>query len=421
MTRRRRWLRWMALALGIPLATAILSATIYVFAVPYPVALLAPAASTSLVLTDRKGEVLRTLPLANGGRAEWITIDRIPPELIDATLASEDQRFFEHSGVDIRAVGRALLLDLGHWRVISGASTMTMQLSRMVQPHEKNLRNKVREMLTAWRLERAVGKREILEQYFNRAYYGNGALGVEAASQRYFGKSAPMLGPGEAILLAVLPRAPRNYDPLLHLDAALTRRTHVMDLMMERGALSPEKRQRIEREPIAFTAPTPPHFADHFVDHVLAQLGSRTAGGVLRTTLDATLQRRLESALAEHVAGRRAQGLAQAGLVVIDPSSGAIRAMVGSADYHAPDSGQNNILTTLRHPGSSLKPFIYALAIEQGANPASLVQDKIGTVAGYHPRHQMHEHGANRFREALAGSFNLAAVEVLDRVGVSPV
>jgi len=424
MTRKRGWGRQLRLIVPVTggcLTVAVLASAAYVFCVPYPVGRLAPQASTSLVLTDRNGEVLRTLPLASGGRAEWIAIDQMPPELIDATLAGEDRRFFDHNGVDIFGVGRAAVLALRHGHVVSGASTMTMQLVRLVEPHDRDLPNKIREMLTAWRLERSLGKREILEQYFNRAYYGNGAVGVEAASQRYFGKSAATLGPGEAVLLAVLPRAPRGYDPLVHRNAAMVRRTHVLDLMVQRGFLSSEKRQRIEREPIAFTESTQSHFANHFVDYVVAQLGDRSAGGVVRTTLDASLQRRLETAVAEHVADRRARGLAQAGVVVIEPDTGAVRAMVGSSNYDAPDSGQNNILTTLRHPGSALKPFVYAVAIENGESPASLALDKLGTVAGYNPRHHMREHGTTRFREALAGSFNLAAVEVLDRVGVSAV
>jgi len=416
-----RGLRLMVLVTGGALAGAVLACAAYVFCVPYPVGRLAPQASTSLVLTDRNGEVLRTLPLATGGRAEWIAIDQMPAELIDATLAGEDRRFFDHKGVDIVSIARAAALAVRHGHAVSGASTMTMQLVRLVEPHRRDLPNKIREMLTAWRLERALGKREILEQYFNRAYYGNGAVGVEAASQRYFGKSAAALGPGEAVLLAVLPRAPRGYDPLVHPDAAMARRTHVLDLMVQRGFLSLEKRQRIEREPIAFTESVPSHFANHFVDHVLAQRGDRSAGGIVRTTLDANLQRRLETAVAEQVAERRAPGLAQAGVVVVEPDTGAVRAMVGSANYEAPDSGQNNILTTLRHPGSALKPFIYAVAIENGESPASLALDKLGTVAGYNPSHRMREHGTARFREALAGSFNLAAVEVLDRVGVPAV
>jgi penicillin-binding protein 1C len=419
--KRARWQPWawrLLVASPLAIGLGILAALVYVCCFPYPVARLAPAASTSLVLTDRDGEVLRTLPLASGGRAEWIPIDDMPAELVDATLAGEDIRFFRHRGVDAVGVGRAALLALRHGRIVSGASTITMQLARMVEPHRKNLAGKLWEMLEAWRIERKVSKRVILEQYLNRAYYGNGAFGVAAASRRYFGKPAPALGPGEALLLAVMPRAPRAYDPLRHLDAALARRAHVMDLMAERGRLAAEKRARIENEPIVFAIPERTRFAAHFVDYVMSQLGPSPAGGTVHTTLDATLQRRLEAAVAGHIADRQAFGLAQAGVVVIDPRSGAIRAMVGSADYDDKGDGQNNILTTLRHPGSALKPFIYALAIENGASPSSQVHDSLAAIPGYHPHKQMRQHGSARYREALAGSFNLAAVEVLDGVGV---
>jgi len=415
---RTPWLRRILLGAGLSLAVYALAAGIYVRCVPYPVALLTPAKSTSLVLTDRQGTVLRTLPLATGGRAAWIALDQIPSELVDATLTGEDNRFFDHGGVDLLGVGRAALLALRYGRVVSGASTITMQLARMVEPHSKTLPGKIWEMLTAWRLERAVGKREILEQYLNRAYYANGAVGVEAASQRYFGKSASALGPGEAVLLAVLPRAPRAYDPMVHLDAAMARRAHVLDLMVSRALLSADKRERILREPIAFARNESPHLAGHFIDYVMGQLGSRADGGTVRTTLDATLQQRLEIAVAEFVAEHR--GLAHAGLVVIEPATGAVRAMVGSSNYGAPDDGQNNILTTLRHPGSALKPFVYAMALENGATPASVAQDALAGIVGYSPHKPMREHGSARFREALAGSYNLAAVEILNRVGVPP-
>jgi penicillin-binding protein 1C len=418
VTRGRRW-RWLRRCLALAslgLVLPLLAATLYVVAVPYPRARLAP--DTSLVLTDRNGEILRTLPLASGGRAEWLPLDQIPAELVDATLAAEDRRFFAHHGVDAVAVARASLLAVRHRRIVSGASTITMQLARMLDPRRKSLPAKLGEMLAALRLERAVEKREVLEQYLNRAYYGNGAFGVAAASQRYFGKPAAALGPGEAVLLAVLPRAPRRYDPLHHLDTALARREHVLDLMAEQGLLPADKRARIASEPIVFTPPSEPRFAAHFVDYVRAELGPRAShpGGTIRTTLDAPLQRRLEAAVAQHLADRR---LGQAGVVVIDPQDGAIRAMVGSADHASPEAGQVNIVTSLRHPGSALKPFVYALAIENGASPSTLVADSLAAVAAYRPRKRMREHGSARYREALAGSYNLAAVEVLDGVGVS--
>jgi len=416
---KSRAVRWATCVLVLPIGIGAVGAAIFVFVFPYPKSRLTPDVHTSLVLTDRNGEVLRTLPLATGGRAQWLPIDRVPVELVDATLASEDGRFFTHHGVDATSVVRAGLLALRHGRIVSGASTITMQLARLVEPHRKNLPGKIWEMLQAFRLERAVSKREILEQYFNRAYYGNGAFGVEAASRRYFDKPASLLGPGEAILLAVLPRAPRRYDPLVHLDDVLARRERVMELMVERNLLTEDKRGRIAKEPIRFTSRPSPRFAAHFVNLVLSRLGPRKHGGIVPTTLDAGLQRRLATAVAQHVAERAPNGPTQAGVVVIDPRNGAVLAMVGSADYDDPEGGQNNILTRPRHPGSALKPFVYAMAIENGGTPSTRVEDSLDAIPNYHPRKQMRAHGRARFREALAGSFNLAAVEVLDGVGVA--
>jgi penicillin-binding protein 1C len=416
--RGMRWLKRIALAVSIALTLCVLAAVAYVHAVPYPVAKLAPEASTSVVLTDRRGAVLRDFPLGTGGRAEWIALDRVPPELIQATMAGEDIRFFNHPGVDVVGVLRAALLAIGHGRFVSGASTITMQLVRMIDPHPKSLPEKLKEMLTALRLERVLSKRQILEQYVNRAYYGNGAFGVEAASRRYFDKSAAALGPGEAVLLAVLPRAPQGYDPRRHLDVALRRRAHVLDLMVQTGVLSRDERGRIEREPITLVHHEPVRAARHFVDYAMGELGQPRGGGVVRTTLDGVLQQRLEAVIADHIASERLHGLTQAGVVVLDPATGAVRAMVGSADYDAPDEGQNNILTTLRHPGSALKPFLYAMAIERGKTPASLAADSLAVLPDYHPHKAMREHGRSRFRESLAGSYNLAAVEVLRGLGV---
>ena len=164
--------------------------------------------------------------------------------MILATLASEDHRFFEHHGVDARAVLRALWLDLHAGRARSGASTLTMQLVRMVEPRPRGLANKLRETVLALRLERALNKQQILEQYLNRAYYGNGAFGIEQAARHYFGKPASALGLAEGALLAILPRAPAADDPKRHLPAALARRAHVLDLLVQRGLVTREHRQQ---------------------------------------------------------------------------------------------------------------------------------------------------------------------------------
>jgi penicillin-binding protein 1C len=347
----------------------------------------------------------------------------VAPLAVAATLAGEDHRFFSHPGVDARAVARALALAVRHGRAVSGASTITMQLARTLQPHPRSAWGKLGEVVTALRIERAQSKHQVLEQYLNRVYYGGGAYGIEAAARRFFGKPAATLSPGEATLLAVLPRAPLAYDPRHNLPAALERRARVLALLEARGGLDAATRARIEAQPIVLAAAAGPDpRAPHFTDWALAQVpaAARAAGGTVRTTLDLALQRRLERAVALHLEARRRVGLAQAGVVVIEPATGAVRALVGSADYGERTAGQLNITTTLRHPGSALKPFVYALAIEQGDDPASIAHDQLAAVPVYRPARRVRERGPARYREALAGSFNVAAIDVLARVGVAP-
>ena len=408
------------LGLGAAAGAAAVALLAAVTLVDYPVGRLAPETAASLELVDRNGNLLRSLPIRGGGRGSWVGLGQVAPSVILATLASEDHRFFDHHGVDVRAVGRALWLDLRARRARSGASTLTMQLVRMVEPRPRGLANKLREAVLALRLERALNKQQILEQYLNRAYYGNGAFGIEQAARHYFGKPASALGLAEGALLAILPRAPRTYDPQRHLPAALGRRAHVLDLLVKRGLVTREEQQRAEATALSFTFSAPdPGLAPHFCDWVLAGLSpsQRAQGGPLRTTLDLDLQRDLERAVRAHVDERRELGLREAGAVMLEPSTGAVLAMVGSPDYAAP-TGQLNITATPRHPGSALKPFLYALAIEQGDTPATVAFDVADVESEWHPAPEVRQHGPARYREALAGSFNLAAIHVLEHVGV---
>ena len=166
---------------------------------------LRPEAATSLRLVDRTGGLLRDVPLPGHGRATWVHLAEVAPEVIFATLASEDHHFYDHHGVDPKAVVRALWLDARAGRVVSGASTVTMQLARLLEPKPRGLLAKLSEMLAALRIERALSKEQILEQYLNRAYYGNGAYGIEQAALRYFGKPAKALGLGESARRSVNP------------------------------------------------------------------------------------------------------------------------------------------------------------------------------------------------------------------------
>jgi penicillin-binding protein 1C len=364
-----------------------------------------------LVIVDVRGEELATI----GGR--WTALADVPAIAVSAIIESEDENFWDHGGIDAVGVARAAWLDLRGGRY--GGSTLTMQLARMLldTTNARGVVNKARESLLALRIERAVDKRTILEQWLNRAYFGNGAYGFDAAARLYFGKPARALSTGEAALVAVLPRAPTAYDPLRHLDAALRRRDRVLDLLVARGVIDARTAADARAQQIAVARHAPEIYAPQFVRWVVEQLPDdiRRRGGVVHTTLDLRLQKLLERRAAEQVAELRRANLEQAGVVVLDTQTTEVRALVGSIG-----ASQLDIATRRRHPGSALKPFVYASAIEGGASPATVAWDMRDAVAEFHT-HAGVEHGPVRYREALASSYNFAAVDVLDRVGIARV
>ena len=404
-------------------AVVLLGGAAAVLSIDYPAADIAPGVFEPLVITDRNGVVLRRTASQTGrtGRERWVPLDRIRSHAILALIVSEDKRFFEHSGVDLAAIGRAALLNIKAHRFGYGASTITMQLMRMIhsQGAPRSFRNKLKEAALALAAERVMSKQQILEQYFNRAYYGNGAYGIKAAAMTYLGKSAEDLSTGEAVSLALIPRAPGAYDPVRHLSRLQRRRDHVLLLMVEGGQISESEAAWIKDTPLNVSLHRPKFKAPHFCDWVMTRLPAevKRRGGVVRTTLDLKLQRRLQHRVADHVAGLARRGLRQAGMVVLDTGSGQVLAMVGSPGFYK-RGGQLNITTRRRHPGSALKPFVYALALEQGDSAATIAYDLNDVPSRYRVKKvTQKERGPVRYREALAGSYNLAAVHVLERVG----
>jgi len=421
-----RWARRALVAGALLAALAAGALAIAVYGWDYPVDELSPDRGGPLVLVDRNGLELARVPAADGrpGAGAWVTLDQVPAIALATFLVSEDEGFFRHRGIDLRGVGRAVWLNLERGELAYGGSTITMQLVRMLHSagQGRTLRNKIKEAVLAMRLERAASKRTILEQYVNRAYFGNGAYGIEAAARTYFGKPAASLSIGEATFLAVVPRAPTAYDPLRRLAATLRRREHVFGQLLEHGVVSADEVARARAQQLRPSLHRAPRRAGHFVDWVLATLPAevRARGGTVRTTLDLRLQERMEEVVAAHVAGLAHRNLDQAGVVVLDTGSGEVLAMVGSAGHDTP-GGQINITIWRRHPGSALKPFVYALAIERGDSPATIAYDIRDVPSAYRTTELTQpERGPVRYREALAGSYNLAAVHTLEKVGIAP-
>ncbi|TMQ12560.1 MAG: hypothetical protein E6J90_31130 [Deltaproteobacteria bacterium] len=376
------------------------------------------ATSEPLALVDVHGEPIAVRAAQGADRLHWTKLGELPAIAVSAVIESEDEHFWRHRGVDGAGVARALWLDLHPGRGRFGGSTLTMQLARMLisDGQRRTPSAKLRESLLALRIERAVDKHTILEQWMNRAYFGNGAYGFEAAARLYFGKPASALSDAEATLLAAIPRAPSGYDPLVHLPAALARRDRVLGLLVQRGVITEAAARAARTTELAVWRHDPPDAAPHFTRWVLGQLPPdvRRAGGVVRTTLDLQLQRVIERRVGERVAELRRRGLEQAGVVVLDTATTCVRAMVGSTSW---THSQLNVTTRRRHPGSALKPFIYAAAIEHGASPASIAWDTRETSDDYLAPSGA-EHGPVRYREALASSYNFAAVSVLEQVGI---
>ncbi|MCA9522375.1 MAG: penicillin-binding protein 1C [Myxococcales bacterium] len=431
---RQRW----RLALALTLLSAVSVWAFFETAVnlgDYPIEERIKTEQTSLQFFDRHGTLLRELPGEKSRFSSWVSLDEIAPHLVEATIISEDKRFFSHDGIDRIAVLRAAFANLRARRVVSGASTLTMQLVRLLRPRPRTLASKWIEAIEARRLERRFGKWTILEQYLNRAPYGNGAIGVEAASRLYFGKPARQLSLAEAAFLAVIPRSPRNYSPYRHKRAILGLQRQLLRRMAEAGRIDALQYGAALAETIDVERWGSPFLAPHFIRHLrrsglakrhvhASRRAPRESVQRIVTTLDVELQRTVERIIRDSLPPLEPHGVSNASVVVLDNKTGDVLAWVGSRRFFdKKHHGQVDGVTALRQPGSTLKPFAYGLALSKGYTAASLVADietlyRLADGRTFRPRnYDGRYYGPKRLRSALASSLNISALKVTSWVG----
>jgi 1A family penicillin-binding protein len=429
---------------ALSVAGAALGYSIVARGLPSPAELRARASTFETArIYDREGQLLYSLADPNMGNRTYVTLDNIALDLQNATIATEDARFYENPGFDVIGIGRAIVQAAQEREIVSGASTITQQLVRAVLLEEdertqRTFNRKVREIILAAEVGRLYSKEEILELYLNEIYYGNLAYGIEAASQTYFNKSARDLTLTEASLLAGLPQAPALWDPYTAPDKALGRQTEVLNLMVSSGYITLAEARAAQNEASLFVyemrkAPVTirhPHFSLTVLQQAETLLGAQAIyrGGLnIYTTLDPNAQRLAEQAIVEQRGQINAAGANNAALISIHPQTAEILALVGSLDFNNEAiSGQVNMALAPRQPGSALKPIVYLTAFEQGWTPATLIWDvptafPDGTNPPYEPKNfDDRFRGPLTLRYALGNSYNIPAVKALEYVGVCP-
>ncbi len=386
--------------------------------VPLPPDSMNPPAST--VVFDHEGKLLRVYLSSEDAYLVPAALDDISPHLQAAFLTYEDRYFYAHPGLNPVAITRAAWMNLRAGKVLSGGSTITQQLARMIDPRPRTLPVKLLEAFRALQLELRYSKKEIFTAYLNRVPFGGNVIGVEAASQIYFGKPSRELGPGEAALLAAIPKSPANLRPDRYPEAARKRRDEVLRRMLENDVITSDQFDRAIAESAAHGWKPFPLYAPHVCDELAAASG-RT-GRKYTTTIDLKIQETARRLLERHVNQLRGFNISNGALVILENETGAVRALVGSADYFdEKNGGQVNGALAERSPGSTLKPFVYALGIDDGLlTPSTLLEDIPVSYSGYAPvNYDETFQGMITAQYALTHSLNVPAVNVLHDVGLT--
>ena len=421
--RSRLWV-WVSniLALGVWAAVAAGVVLVYLALNLPPIDANALTRRPNIVIQDSAGAELGSF---GDNYGDTVALTDLPKHLPAAVVAVEDRRFYDHFGIDLRGLARAMLTNIQAKGVVQGGSTITQQVAKnLFLTPERTTTRKLREMMLALWLERNFTKDEILTIYLNRVYLGAGTYGVEAASQRYFGRSAKDVGIYQSAVLAGLLKAPSRYNPTNNTDLAKQRAEIVLKTMVETGALSETQAKGARQNATLIlknaAATKNTLRARFFSDWVLSQIesfvGTVDRDLVVRTTLRAPIQAAAEAALARQLEiSGLAQNIGEGAVLSLSPD-GAVRAMVGGRDYA--DSQFNRVTQALRQPGSAFKPFVYLAALDAGYAPDDLVTDGPINIAGWKPQNFSGKYlGPVSVQDALAESINTVAVRLAQATG----
>ncbi|MDN4593385.1 transglycosylase domain-containing protein [Polycladomyces subterraneus] len=383
------------------------------------------------IIYDRYGRVASKIMMSN---REGVKFRQIPPYLIHAVIATEDRRFYEHGGVDYIGTLRALWVNLLSGKTVQGGSTLTQQLAKNeFLTQDRTLERKLKEFLYAKKIERTYSKNQILEMYLNRIYFGEGAWGIKQAARTYFGKDVSQLTLGESAMLAGMIKAPSALSPYKHFNQAMERRNVVLRLMKDQGYITEQQMKQAENQDIVLERKKRdpyngkyPWYVDAIIQEAISKYGL-TANEVLHgglriyTELDPRMQRVAETVYNDDslFPQSKADQLIQSGAVLLDPSTGGIRALVGGRGEHV-FRGFNHATQLKRQPGSALKPLaVYTPALEQGWQIGSVLKDEPMDFGGYRPQnHDGHYLGRLTMYEAVIDSANVPAVWLLQQIGI---
>lgn len=371
----------------------------------------------AVMVMDRQGGLLATYGDVYG---DWLDYDEIPQDLIDAVIATEDRRFFEHGGFDVRGLGRALIKNISSRSVVQGGSTISQQLAKnLFLSADKTLKRKIQELLLSKWLELNFSKKEILNFYFNRVYFGAGAYGIDAASRTIFGHSARQLTLSEAAMLTGILKGPAFYSPLRDLERSYKRMEEVLENMVDAGFIKTSTADVARGSNVNIvekqTGGDERYFSDWIQERAVSLIGSVNEPIIIYTTLMPAIQDKANISLQQIMDKESEKYQAgQAALVSLD-MDGAIRAMVGGIDYVT--SKFNRTAQARRQPGSAFKLFIYLAALEAGLTPEDIMRDSPVILNGWQPKNYSGKYrGDITLREAFALSVNTVAVKLAERI-----